>query len=347
MGSERSGPGCGPQPTKTDATRANYARDVASMTRACARDLNTRDPDPRQLAVWFARNRDSWRPATQRKYRAALTCHFETVASPEAMEALGLLRSGPQEEPGHDGVIEIVDDAPLPERTSSLKLKRFPQRDFEAVIGALRKGSARTKTYKLAGVLISWLRVTLLTGMRPNESLTARVVEYPDGLYRRVLVIQNSKATNGRANGSERKLVLDDLPEADFAMVKNHLEGLQRLAAGVGYPKVYNACVQLLNRTVRKLFPRRGRQPTIYSARHQFIANAKAAGFGRKEIAGMVGHGSEDTASKHYAREAAAWGEVKVRPHPDSLAGITRGREWSGGRPRASKGPEAGVTPAG
>lgn len=49
---------------------------------------------------------------------------------------------------------------------------------------------------------------------------------------------------------------------------------------------------------------------TIYSTRHQAVANRKKAKWKLDEIAGWFGHASIDTASRHYGRAGRAWGEL-------------------------------------
>lgn len=55
--------------------------------------------------------------------------------------------------------------------------------------------------------------------------------------------------------------------------------------------------------------------PTLYSTRHQAIANAKAGGYSEYEIAALFGHISAYTADKHYGR-AVYGGSSTVRIQP-------------------------------
>lgn len=56
---------------------------------------------------------------------------------------------------------------------------------------------------------------------------------------------------------------------------------------------------------------------TLYSARHQFAADAKAAGLTKVEIAALMGHRSIDTAGEHYGRRTAG----RTR-NPDQTVGF-------------------------
>lgn len=55
--------------------------------------------------------------------------------------------------------------------------------------------------------------------------------------------------------------------------------------------------------------------PTLYSTRHQAIANAKAAGLNPILIAALFGHASIKTAQYHYGKKHKAHGRSMVSPH--------------------------------
>lgn len=58
-----------------------------------------------------------------------------------------------------------------------------------------------------------------------------------------------------------------------------------------------------MRQTVKKLLPRTQSDIMMYSARHQLIANLKYAGLSRAEIACIVGHGNDITATEHYGKK--------------------------------------------
>ncbi|AMM30565.1 integrase (plasmid) [Acinetobacter baumannii] len=59
---------------------------------------------------------------------------------------------------------------------------------------------------------------------------------------------------------------------------------------------------------------------TIYSTRHQAVANRKKAKWKLDEIAAWFGHASIETASRHYGRAGRAWGELPYyRPSRSSI----------------------------
>src|SRR5260364_48969 len=153
-----------------------------------------------------------------------------------------------------------------------------------------------------------WLAAAAVTGLRPCEWRTAQLNE--DATQ---LIVQNAKATNGRANGASRTIAIR--PE-DAASIQAHLASIHELLAR-GYPfaHIHQCCSIALNRACKALW---GTDPAkryaLYSARHQFAANAKAT-TSQQEVARLIGHHSIRTARRHYAPRRSAW--LKFRQADD------------------------------
>ena len=60
-------------------------------------------------------------------------------------------------------------------------------------------------------------------------------------------------------------------------------------------------------------------QVSLYSTRHQAVANAKFAGFSDLQIAAIFGHSSTSTARRHYGKVGSASGRSKLSPHPINM----------------------------
>ena len=65
--------------------------------------------------------------------------------------------------------------------------------------------------------------------------------------------------------------------------------------------------------------------PTIYSTRHQAVANAKDAGLSAVAIAAMFGHSSVITANRHYGKAVSGSGGIKVRPSDRNIDSVILG----------------------
>lgn len=350
-------------PTRTADTISSYERRVTFLRKACARALNVAWADYRQVAVWLLDRKSDLRGATFRQYRAALIAVCERIDDEDAAEAIALLNGratrddAPEAEVATD-MVSVRRKRQLPRRTSSGKDKRLRWDDFRTLVESLK--SVATKGYgdkaNFSGLLITWLHVGMLTGLRPQEHAYAKVLEDDPSVapHRYVLWTKNCKNTNGRATGPDRRIVLDGLPVKDIEMIRAHFRALQQLIQvyqshrGVtwlgAYNIVYTKVRMTLNRRARALWPRRTHHPTLYSARHQFVADAKASGFTRIEIAAMAGHASAETASLHYARKVVAENLCLVRPFEGDLPKVREGDDfhWRTGGASASS-PDSSV----
>jgi hypothetical protein len=140
--------------------------------------------------------------------------------------------------------------------------------------------------------------------------------------------VDNDKVSHGRANGEYREILLYGIEEEDLAkllhfmnIVGDFVDGysseVPRYTIAKGF---YKAIQQTLRQTAMdKDTPR----PSLYSTRHQAIANAKRSGMSPREIAAMFGHVSTRTAQRHYGRKAQGWQDFRFRPSPESVAAVT------------------------
>ena len=105
-----------------------------------------------------------------------------------------------------------------------------------------------------------------------------------------------------------------------------------------------------MRRITKGLFPKRGLRPTLSSPRHAAAARWKMAYVtsalneeqrlpGLAIVAAMLGHASDETATKHYARASTGDGVYPV-PEPDP-AEIARIRHCLKAMARGSPYPEA------
>jgi hypothetical protein len=72
---------------------------------------------------------------------------------------------------------------------------------------------------------------------------------------------------------------------------------------------------KLLKQTCKVLFPRMRVAYTLYSLRHQFIANMKAI-YPREAVAALTDCGSTDTEVEHYVKRRASWTDQQITEVP-------------------------------
>lgn len=221
-------------------------------------------------------------------------------------------------------------DADRPVMTSRMKAKKIPEGDMARI----RRLAADAGT--ATGVNLGrYLNAGTLTGLRPCEWPTAIFRRSLRAGFKFELMVANAKATNGRGNGSHRMLYWPDLPER---LVDDVLAWIET-ARQPGYDTRLDSMGKLMAKATRSLFPNRKKWPTLYSTRHEAVARWKAYycwnGQSQEErllalatIAALMGHGSDETASKHYARARKGSGHLDLfqvpAADPDQIATVRR-----------------------
>lgn len=294
--------------TKEEETKQKYILRAKQLIRRAKRELGLyeeEDLDVRQLVVWLNEHKKNIKPSCWRQYKNSVVYYLEIFEDdPQAaLEALEYIKD-----------ITSIGCVAYSEKTSSLKLKKISFEDWQKLDNFLK-----TKNNKWHEELICWLRASIITGLRPIEWKSTQFFHY-DG--KPALKILNAKRTNGRAHGDNRTLILEEVSEEDIAIIKTHLNNV-RTFNGIGeYEFFYRGCSIALYKACRKCWPRRKRHITLYSTRHQFSANAKSSGFSRAEIAAMMGHAVDITATIHYGRKQAGNEKIGILPVEDEVSKV-------------------------
>ncbi len=178
-----------------------------------------------------------------------------------------------------------------------------------------------------------------------------------------VLVVNNAKATHGRACGPHRFIHFNATPE-EFNRLNQLIEYLHKKskesnakvphgAENTFEETVFRTMQKQMYTLLKKYTPQRiladmhakqllayqqyvkkrtdqgkkvdigppvFKKPTLYSTRHQAIANTKAEGFTPLQIAALFGHVSIHTASEHYApKNRGQTGKSMLAPNPTNI----------------------------
>ncbi|WP_158933114.1 hypothetical protein [Acidisphaera sp. S103] len=260
------------------------------------------------FATWLLRLRPTLRSSSWRLYRAAALHMIRGMPGDEVEAAVALLKA----------------PAPCPQPTvkrgSARKEKLVRKADLDRVLADLRVASRS----RLAPVLIDWLWAGVLTGLRPGEWRAAAVV-VEDG--RVLLITENEKATNGRGLGPTRTLDISAFSRRDLeCVIRMAAVGARWSVDGI-FADQQAQCGALLHQVCRRLWPGRERGYALYSCRHQFTSNAKAA-LPIEEVSALLGHIATKTANRHYGRRQSAWSPKDLpplpRPLPSAIAQVRR-----------------------
>jgi integrase len=116
----------------------------------------------------------------------------------------------------------------------------------------------------------------------------------------------NAKNTNDRSHGPGRIVHLSNMEEHELKIIQLHLAYVASAKdKGMEFGQYYKQCRDCLYKANRTLWPRRPKNICLYSARHQFAADAKKSGLDKVAIAALMGHASQETATTHYGRRTA------------------------------------------
>jgi hypothetical protein len=226
--------------------------------------------------------------------------------------------------------------------TSSTKLKHFSKDAYHEMVGH----AAKNPKDRVAGTVDAFIKANLLVGLRPSEWFDVTFTSYletddlgnyiPDSRGRlkatTAMVVTNSKQSYGRSNGRDRIILLHGISNKDLAALMHMKELVEDYKAKQGFEmshaelaeRFYKPMQKKLTSVLTKLGMNKSQFPTLYSTRHQAIANAKLSGLTDSEIAAMFGHFSTMTAKRHYGKKSNGWMKMNFRPAKESVQAVNR-----------------------
>lgn len=227
-------------------------------------------------------------------------------------------------------------------RTSGRKLKFFPQECVDALSKYAEERGHRAPN---AARAVAFVKANLLVGLRPSEWFDASFASYlvrneagepvraANGkvMFEHMLIVENAKATHGRGNGERRELILygitpDEL-KALMHFAKIAQDFRERHPANIEAKKLNNLFYRPMNNMIRRALTAAGYSqrdiPSIYSTRHQVVADFKASGYDKRMIAAFFGHSSENTHREHYGHKKHGNRTVTFKPSVESLNHVT------------------------
>lgn len=186
-----------------------------------------------------------------------------------------------------------------------------------------------------------WLKAGRIAGLRPGEWVDAHLSVDEEKMSAH-LIVKNEKHTNGRGNGVTRTIDLSSLymraraedPEnmRAWEILNDHLRTVAKHREN--FKKFYVNSRNVMYRMAKDA----GVSANLYSARHQFAADLKAAGKSRSEIAALMGHSVDETATTHYGRKISGRANVTVpMASPSEVATV---RVKADPRPNIQKTPQ-------
>jgi hypothetical protein len=290
-----------------------YNQLVATARRTMPRAAGQREEDvkvtPAMLATFLINRKSCYAANSWRLVRASVMWAMEVIATTEPLHA----------KETRAAIARLLAEQPKPDETrpimtSRTKAKGCSQDDANrirhAAFASRAPGGADLATY---------INGARLTGLRQCEwpGAILRKSERPGYMWD--LIVANAKNSNGRTHGAYRTLywtnLSPDLVADVFAWIA--------VASSPDYATRLDTSGKLLNKLTRDLFPRRTEWPTLSSMRHEAVARWKGHYFreGQSEaerrlalatVAALMGHGSDESATRHYARASSGSAEFPV-----------------------------------
>jgi integrase len=238
--------------------------------------------------------------------------------------------------------VQYLHMASANERTSSRKLKYFSDECLKALLNYAQTQGHRAPNAVRAA---AFAKANLLVGLRPSEWFDVRFASYlartetgepirtSNGLavFEHMMIVENAKATHGRGNGQQRELILHSITPDELKDLMHFAEiarrHKERHPPSTDASKLNNLFFRPMNNMIRRALTAAGYAqrdiPSIYSTRHQVVADFKASGYDKRKIAAFFGHSSEKTQREHYGQKKHGGGGVRFQPSIESLAKVS------------------------
>jgi len=284
------------------ATRTAYLKRDAQLRSRATTELGFEPSDAEYVDWLIDACRPSLKSSSWRQYRAAAIAGLgnRVTVAPETGDVRRRLVERLQETPHVSG--------PRPERTSTLKAKRVTSDDFERLLAGIRTSASPSGALIADGLL-----ATCLTGVRPIEWWGIELHPHPQSETGLALVVTCAKHDAVRAHSPIRTLIFDRLPAEVLDALDRWLTHIGELPDFAAFRSEFDRLSRALRRIVERLLPRRRRRPSFYTMRHMAASRFKARWIdgaettaerleGAAVVAALLGHASDRTASRHYAR---------------------------------------------
>ena len=299
--------------------------------------MRNEDVDPRDFVVWLFSLKPALRPSSWRIYREAGSALVLTVPHAHLEEAVAMLEADIGRGEG-GGRAKPRGRRGGPERSEPAR--RFGRSDFDE----LMKEVGKLSRSEAVPWLREWLSAGINTGLQPSEWAATILEVRSDANMRHGrrawLHVLNAKA-RADANATQRTLDISNFSDIAFDAVHRHAQRACEWSLAQKFEMRHSQCAQLLYDVCAALFPRQQQPYSLFSLRHQFIANMKTF-YQPAEVAALVGYISDkDEAVEHYGKRRAAWLREEIRevpvPMPEQVKRMHLQSELYEGRRKAKK----------
>lgn len=311
------------QPTKTEETKAFYLKRATSFRLRCAKHLRIK-PDnitTQQIADYLVKVAPKLSQSTVRLYKSMLLYYFDIVSDEQSESAISTIQA-----------ISVTESPKKTRKTSGLRGKSLSEKTFAAVIYALNLPEHKSKWNLLTSL---WLQAGALTGLRPHEWQHAEIVDLDGNM---TLKVRNGKTTNNRSHGEYRHINLEECSSNEKRILEQFLAMIEPYTySSDEFQYVQGRCMENLRKLNLRLEKgnfftaengfaekrgsgvyhpnNKGMRVQLYTGRHRFSSVMKRVA-GLAEMAALMGHKTDKTATIHYGRTDVSVARTRRRPKP-------------------------------
>lgn len=286
-------------PSKAESTKVVYIRRAKSLIASYERYIKSKmTPDDMAFIDFLILKTKNKTTANWRLLKAGCVYYFAQAGQVALSREIEKITSN------HTHAKSLL------RQTSSTKKKSVSESEKNAINQFLKSSANSESPSYYDRITVSMFNAILAVGLRPCEWEFAEILEESVecvALQPPILKVKNAKSTNGRSFADYRYIGITDLSELSVKFIEYTIHHCKSPADSRGNPITFDAFYHgIRNRmhaVVRKALPKSSSCITMYSARHQLIANLKRSGLGLVEIACIVGHGNDLTASEHYGKK--------------------------------------------
>jgi len=306
---------------RTAETKAAYLLRGQNLWKKAANELGSSviELKPKDFISWLEDLLPTLKPASRRQYLAASREWLSYI------QISGIVYSGTigdlDEAIMHCLTIKSVDYTSVLKtkskrgNTSSNKAKRITSVELRKLA---KNEHGYNGKWRLPAMI--WLAANIIVGLRPIEWRTAKLVTIDNKLN---LEVTNAKNTNGRSHGKLRHLDLSDLSKSDLDLIKGQLQAVcYYVESYANWEAYYGGVRRAIRHLTRANLPKGSKYPSLYSSRHQFAANAKAAGLQKVDIGALMGHATDETATMHYGKKKHGSGSFAIKASQHEIARV-------------------------
>ncbi|MCF7702222.1 hypothetical protein [Loktanella sp. M215] len=271
--------------------------------------------DVHAFAVWLMSLKPGLSAATWRLYRRAAYNVIGGLPHDGTTTALNLLDTDRARHESRAGKDRTGKRSAAPPRKATC----FDFDDFNLIQQTILYQIVRSDTPQ---ILRDWMVAGVSVGLRPLEWRATSVEAVTDratGARMILLFVMNSATTNMSGNGVMRTIDITNLTDAAVGAVQRMSDRGRAWNMRGTFDDAHATVAKLLRTLSRLLFPRRLVHYSLYSCRHQFIANMDTM-CSVAEVAALTGCDIGGKPGTPSVALKSVWPEEVIARHPHPIA---------------------------